>query len=390
MSEPSETTEAVSAQARQLALHPVEIAEGTYWVGKRQPRELFYANPYLRTFKGRDTRSGEQTAFHLLLDPGSSSDFGVVQAKCSRLLGDMSKLSAIFINHQDPDVSSSAGVLLGRYTPKAHVLCTEDTWRLVQHYNIPKKRFVPLERYPNGFELPTGDLLRPVPSPFCHFVGAMMLFDPQTKVLFTGDLFGGLTSRDAEGLYADESDWIGMRAFHQIYMPTNAALRHAIANIRALGEVAMIAPQHGRVIRGELISEFMTRLEQLPVGLDIMADRQATPDQLRAWTSVLNRGLAVAASLTEHDLVALLEADPNLQGIVQSAGHGEVEITSLGKFAVERALRVLCEVLDPDLAGTVKYEVIFATQELGLPTPVMEIDDEGGVSGNGSMLGSLF
>lgn len=371
---------------RKLAVLPIEIAENSYWVGKRPPGEYFYANPYLRTSRGKGTE------FNLIIDPGSSSDFSIVQAKVSRLIGDLSKLSGVFVNHQDPDVGSSAGMLLGRYAPKAYTLCTEDTWRLIHYYNIPRDRFVALEKYPDGFSLPTGEWLQPVPSPFCHFVGAIMLYDPQTRVLYSGDLFGGLTDKAATGLWADESDWIGMRAFHQIYMPTNKALRHAIANIRAIkGGVEVIAPQHGRLLRGDLMHEFMDRLEQLPVGLDIITDRQASPDELRAWNTVLDRMLQTATPLVDFDLQAVLLDDPNLRGIMRQSSN-RIEITSLGKFAIERAMRVLgekCE--DQDIAGMIRYEVIFATNELDLPTPVMEIDDEGagGPTGGGSMLGKL-
>ena len=369
---------------KKLAILPVEIAPDTYWVGKRTPHEIFYANPYLRTFKGKEGQ------FNLLIDPGSSADFSVVQAKSSRIIGDMTHISAIFINHQDPDVASSAGTLLGRYAQSAHTLCTEDTWRLVQYYNIPRERFIALEKYPKGFSIPTGHWLLPVPSPFCHFVGAMMLYDPPTRVLFTGDLFGGLTDRNAQGLWADESDWVGMRAFHQIYMPTRQALKHAFANIRAIdGEIELIAPQHGRLIRGEWIAEFMRRLENLPVGLDIITDRQATPEELNAWSAVLERAISSIDGLCDIDLRAALLEDPELRGLMHLRS-GRLEITALGKFTLERAIRVMCDLIkDGDLLSTVKYEVIFASSELNLPTPVMELDEDGGAPSGSSMLGSV-
>jgi serine/threonine-protein kinase len=356
-----------------LAVSPVEIAPNTYWVGKRPDDEIFYANPYLRHFPGSDGNDD----FNLIIDPGSSKDFSVVQAKVSQTIGSIKNVSSIFINHQDPDVGSSVGLLLGRYTPKAYVLCTEDTWRLVHYYNIPRKRFVAMEKYPRGLKVPTGHKLVPVPSPFCHFVGAMMLYDPQNRVLFSGDLFGGLTDRDAKGLYADESDWTGMRAFHQIYMPTNQALRHAIANIRALDPpVEIIAPQHGRVIRGKYVQEFMDRLEQLPVGLDVINDRFASEDELQAWTTVLNRVLEVAKVGLGDQAEVLLADDPNLSGIITFTGQG-IEVTSLGKTSVERAVRLLCDHLPHEMANSLKYEAIYASQELDLPTPVIELDEDG-------------
>jgi serine/threonine-protein kinase len=370
---------------RRIAALPIEFAPGCWWVGKRPPGEIFYANPYLRVSEGHGKK------FHLLIDPGSSRDVSIIQAKCARVLNnDLESIGGIFVNHQDPDVGSSVGVLLGKTIPNAHVMCSEDTWRLIQYYNIPRERFIALEKFPHGFDLPTGLTLVPVPSPFCHFVGAIMLYDPANRVLFTGDLFGGLTSKDAVSLWADESDWVGMRAFHQIYMPTNKALRVAIQAIRSIkGGVDIIAPQHGRLIRGPLVQEFMSRLEKLQVGLDILSDRQATPEELRAWNTVLDRVLATAGGLTSADLITRVADDPHLRGVVYRQGD-VLEIRSLGKFAVERALRLIADALsDPDLMSAVKYEAIFATEELGLPTPVMELDEDGGPSASGSMLGMV-
>lgn len=365
-----------------LSLEPVEIAENIYWVGKRPEGEIFYANPYLRHFPADKAGNAD---FNLLIDPGSSSDFSVVQSKVSQVLGGIDEVSSIFINHQDPDVASAVGLMMGRYTPDASVLCTEDTWRLVHYYNIPRERFVALEKYPNGLKLPTGEVLLPVPSPFCHFVGAMMLYDPKTRVLFSGDLFGGLTDRDAEGLYADESDWMGMRAFHQIYMPTQKALQNALDNIRQLDPAPeIIAPQHGRVIAGQYVDEYIERLGNLPVGLDILDDRHTSDDELRAWTTVLTRVIERARAGLGPRAEAVLADDPNLSGIITFDGTG-VEVTSLGKTSVERAVRILCDELPQEAANALKYEAVFSAAELDLPTPAIELDDEGGASQGAAM-----
>lgn len=367
----------LAAASPDLATAPVEIAPNTWWIGKRAPNQIFHANPYLRVFPGETGPTGKG-AFHLLIDPGSNADFAVVRAKTEQVIGSLSSVGGIFINHQDPDVGSATGLLMGRFTPKAHVLCSEDTWRLVQYYNIPRERFVPMERFPNGIWFPNGEELIPVPSPFCHFVGAVMLYDPRTRVLFSGDLFGSLTERDASGLWADETDWPGLRAFHQIYMPTNQALRHAIRAIRAKApDVEIIAPQHGRVIRGPWVREFMDRLENLPVGLDILDDRHASEDELRAWSTVLARVLDVARPHLP-DAADLLLADRDLKGFLEPDGNG-VFIRAMGRTTIERAVRVLADRLDPTTADHMRFEAAVAAGDLDLPTPNIELaegDDE--------------
>ena len=54
-----------------------------------------------------------------------------------------------------------------------------------------------------GFDVPTGHRLIPVPTPYCHFRGAVMLYDPETRVLFSGDLLGGITAPGPHDLWAE-------------------------------------------------------------------------------------------------------------------------------------------------------------------------------------------
>lgn len=366
------------SQSEKLMTSPLQIADGIFWVGKRPPRQIFYANPYL--IVDRNAATGEQ--FSLLIDPGSGSDFAVVRSKCDAVMGSLQHLDAVFINHQDPDVCTSLTLLLGRSADNARVLCSEDTWRLVQSLSIPRDRFVDADDYPHGFRGRTGRVLIPVPSPFCHFVGARMLYDPQARVLFSGDLFGSLTSRDAEGLYADESDWLGMRAFHQIYMPTNKAVRHAIERIRALDPpVEIIAPQHGRILRGPWLKDFMDRLEFLDVGLDILEARDDSNADLSAWQTVFNRVMAVANDLLGPQAEVMVTEDKPLANYLTYSGT-QLRIEHTGKKAVERVISVLVRNAPPEIADPIKYEALTAAHELELPSPQIEIEEDGGPMGS--------
>ncbi|MFO0659958.1 MAG: hypothetical protein U0165_09035 [Polyangiaceae bacterium] len=354
-------------------LSPVEIAPGTFWVGKRDPKSIFHSNPYLRVFDGVDPRTQQAIQFNILIDPGSSSDVAIVSAKIASVLGNVGRLSAIFINHQDPDVGSSAPMLTARHAPKASVVCSEDTWRLIVHTGLSRERFVPTDRYAHGLKLPTQHHVIPVPSPFCHFRGAVMLYDPQTRVLFSGDLFGGLTPEDAKGLDADLSDWAGMRAFHQLYMPATAALARAVDAIRRLDPpVEIIAPQHGRIIRGDLVREYMSRIEKLPVGLDVLDDDE---DSLLAWNHVLQRVLILAREVLGPTAEARLAEDPVLADTVRFEPGGVV-ITSLGRWTVERSLEVLTDGESAGVSNLMKMEAMNVADQLQLPAPRINIEEQ--------------
>ncbi len=347
----------------------VEIAPDTYWVGKREPESIFFSNPYLRIFRSAD----RQKQTNLLIDPGSLSDFAVVSAKVTSLLGNLKRISAVFINHQDPDVGTAAPALIHRFSRKAAILCSEDTWRLIVHLNLPRENFVSTDGFPNGMRLGTGHRLLPVPSPFCHFRGAVMLYDPETRVLFSGDLFGGLTESGAAGIWAEESDWRGIRAFHQLYMPANKALTVAIERIRALDPAPeLIAPQHGRLIRGPLIPEFLERMEQLPVGLDILGEDSSSLD---AWNVVLGRVLDTATMLLgPHAQIRL--ADERALEDSLSFDSATPEITNIGRWTLGKVIETLCRGEPPVVANPIKFEAIAATEELGLPAPAIAIEDE--------------
>lgn len=381
---PPSNVRPADSQVTDLRLVPVEIAPDTYWVGKRDPGNIFYANPYLRRFRGTDPKTGRPNEFNLLIDPGSSSDFAQVSTKVTSLIGGLDRLSAVFINHQDPDVGSSASIISARYAPKAGLLCSEDTWRLIVHQNLPRSRFIATEKFAHGLNVPTGHRLLPVPSPFCHFRGAVMLYDPETRVLFTGDLFGGVTDVNAQGLWADESDWNGIRAFHQIYMPVNQALQRVVATIRKLEPgVDIIAPQHGRLIRGPLIQTFLDRMEKLPVGLDIMDEAQDR-SHLQAWSAVLERVLALARGYLGGSVDEKLLGSTELAETAR-VEPGHVSIQRLGRWTVEHVVGLLCHGEPPEISGPIMMEATTAAAEYNLPTPHLDIEGNG-MASNVSLL----
>ncbi|EYF00640.1 protein kinase domain-containing protein [Chondromyces apiculatus] len=350
--------------------HAVEIAPDTYWVGKRDPGAIFHANPFLRIFRGSDGAA----SYNMLIDPGSSSDYAVVSAKVNALIGGMGRLNAMFINHQDPDVGSSAAAISARHAPKAAIMCSEPTWRLIVHFNLPRERFVDTERHAGGMTLSTGHRVLPVPTPFCHFRGAVALYDPETRVLFTGDLLGGLTPAGAEGLWADESDWGGVRAFHQMYMPASRALSMAVRAIRRLEPpVEIIAPQHGRLLRGAMMTKFLERLERLPVGLDTIDEVGDGPDAMAAWTSVLRRVLYTARLVLGDEVDARLAQMEDLRDTATVTGD-EVEVRAMGRWTLGTVVEALTRGEPPEVVNPIQLEVIYACEQLELPSPALRIE----------------
>ncbi len=255
--------------------------------------ELLKRNAYLRVFRG-----GGKT-YNLLIDPGPPADFDHVVVKTARVIGSLADVHLVFANHQDPDVIGNAASLV-KVNPRILFFMTEDTWRLTQYYGIPKENFRPVESFGDRkVFFSTGHELQFIPSPFCHFRGACMLYDPQTRILFSGDLFGGIA---APGLKCSLANWAGIKAFHELYMPANEALRLAVKRIRALSPPPlMIAPQHGSIIEGDYVEKFLQRMNDLKVGLDII---NSVEDKAPAIIDASNRILEAAREMLGSEAVS--------------------------------------------------------------------------------------
>ena len=242
-----------------------QIAEGLYLI--KNPNIFFNFNSYLLTCP-----VDEKTKLNILFDPLPLRCFKDFVKVLDDIIG-VENIDIIYTNHQDPDLTSSVPALLD-LSKKALYITSQDTWRLVSGYNIDPDRYQPIELIPNGklkFGKESDDCLQFVPTPFCHFKGAHAVYYPKLRTLFTGDLLGGASTKKTDGIYADIDSWIGIKLFHEVYMPTKEALKLAIDRIGRLDPLPeLILPQHGDIIKGELIIEFLKRLNDIEVGLDYM------------------------------------------------------------------------------------------------------------------------
>ncbi len=265
---------------------PVEIDRDIYWVGSSE-EALLRRNIYLRVYQIKDK------IFSMVIDPGPECDFDVLKKKVAAIIGDISRVNLVFINHQDPDVGPNA-IHIQRVNPKALTLMTEDTWRLVQFFGLNPEKFRAVEKFRDmKASLKTKSGIQPdyilqfVRTPFCHFRGSCMYYDVNSRILFSGDFLGGISTSE---LIAEEEHWEGVKAFHQLYFPSKEAVRYALQKIRQLDPPPlMIAPQHGGIIKGEMIDLFMGRMEKLAVGLDLIIDAETELSRILELTNELAR-----------------------------------------------------------------------------------------------------
>ena len=341
---------------------PIEIAPDIFWVSPRQEGRLLYCNSYLLRLRGEDEK-----AVNLLVDPGGTAEFNSVSAKTLKLIGDFKNLGTITANHQDPDVVGSLPMLMNRLVPHAYVLMTEDTWRLLAMTGIPKDRVRFVERFGGAVRYPAVDrTLQIILSPYCHFTGAFLIFEPRSGCLFTGDLFAGVSMDEAMyPLYATDHHWAGIRFFHERYMPCNAALRWIVGKIRQLEGLEMICPQHGSIIPKELIPEFLDRLENLRVGADLLADHALDDATKKAWNSLANRVLHTAEELLGVGATARVAESKELMDMGHLEGHRLV-IDKLHQHFVETLVIALTEREVPEIANRIIMRAMLEAENLDL------------------------
>jgi len=238
---------------------PIEIAPDIYWVGYVIPDDPFQCHVYL--IKNKDES--------VLIDPGSMITFPVVLEKITSILP-LRDIKYIIMHHQDPDIVGCFSTLETLFPKGERYIVTH--WRtemLLKHYKW-KTPFYLVDK--NEWKLKAGDReLEFVFTPYAHFAGAFCTYDKKSKILFSSDLFGGLTPEFQ--LFAKSADeyFEYAKPFHKHYIPNKEVLNYALYHMKQK-EIDMIAPQHGSIIKKEIIAPLMDKLADLECGLYLMDD----------------------------------------------------------------------------------------------------------------------
>lgn len=201
----------------------------------------------------------------LLCDPGGSEIFPAVFAGLSGEC-DPRKIGKIFASHQDPDMISSLSLWL-EFNPQLQCYISWLWANFVPHFGGGREAFVPLPD--GGAEIPLGSLrLRAIPAHYLHSPGNFHLYDPQAKILFSGDVGAALLPPGEDGLFVEDFERHIRHAegFHRRWMGSDRAKRDWCYRVRQL-DIDMICPQHGAIYRGENVRRFIDWFAHLEVGV---------------------------------------------------------------------------------------------------------------------------
>ena len=173
----------------------------------------------------------------VLLDPGGNLTYKHLLAEISDYFLP-SRTRYIFTSHPDPDIIASVnGWLL---ITDAKVLIAEEWERFIPHFCLKGATVGRMVTIPApGMKLDlNGGELHILPAHFLHPVGNFHIYDPSSKILFSGDVGASLV--DAEEAAQTVTDFDhhlhnnGMLAFHRRYMSGNTACRYWVNMVRQL------------------------------------------------------------------------------------------------------------------------------------------------------------
>lgn len=203
-----------------------------------------------------------------LLDPGGFGLFPILNARIFKYT-DPKNIRAIFLSHQDPDVTSGVNVWI-EFTG-ARVYLSQLWLRFIPHLDVTQpENLVPLPDEGGPVEVAPGFSLQVVPAHFLHSPGHINVYDPLAKILFTGDI--GTSTDPTDRLFVDDFDAALPRhiePFHRRYMASNVALRRWVKTVEKL-DVRILAPQHGPLYRGQAIGRLLRWLYDLRCGVDLL------------------------------------------------------------------------------------------------------------------------
>lgn len=212
----------------------------------------------------------------IVLDPGGHKvHYELLNAVSSRIT--VNELKYLFFSHQDPDIVAAANAWLMLTDAVAYI---SHLWlRFIPHFGVDELLIPRLKGIPDeGMRLPLGDTeLLFLPAHFLHSAGNFQVYDPVSKILFSGDLGASI----APG-YVKTADFDAhiqyMEAFHRRYMPSAKANQLWAKMVRQL-DIECIVPQHGAIFPDRSTSaRFIDWVEGLPGAVDNLQDIYRIPD----------------------------------------------------------------------------------------------------------------
>ncbi len=233
----------------------IEIAKDIYWIGMYLENDPFQCHPYL-------IKNGDES---ILIDPGSMLEFKETVRKVKSVI-DMKSIKYIVLHHQDPDLVAAVPEIEKLIHRDDLLIVTHSRMSLLIKHYLVTSDYYEIDKNKNQLITSNGYKLEFLTTPYCHSPGAFVSYEPRTKTLFSGDIFGGI--EESWEFYAKEDYFEKAKQFHEEYMPSKDIFNYALSKIEKL-DINLIAPQHGSIIEKKYISDLIQKMKNLDCGLYI-------------------------------------------------------------------------------------------------------------------------
>ena len=240
-----------------------------------------HANYLLEDFgHGEMVQANQHLVIHgghaMILDPGGHKVYNKALSETTNLLGPGGKLRTIFLSHQDPDIVAAINGWM--MTTDADAYASALWIRFIPHFGLDRLVSHRLHPIPDeGMHLDlNGCLLAFLPAHFLHSPGNFQVWDPASRILYSGDL-GASLGVGYQVVRDFDAHVPFMAGFHARYIASSRALRAWVAMARTL-PIETIAPQHGALFRGrEHVARFLDWCEGLECGVDLLPEAFRVP-----------------------------------------------------------------------------------------------------------------
>lgn len=267
----------------------VSLGNGVWWVGFQDRDSGLRCNPYLII-------EGDEA---ILIDGGSRPDFPVVMMKILETGLDPRNISGLIYTHFDPDLCGSIPNLEEMISSSTLRVISADISKMFLHHYGSRSKFESIRKLGNLFTFKTGRTLEFIPVPHCHSPGSFAVYDRQSRVLFSSDLFGtydkswqlflGLPDgcRQCDPCTMCKDNHLtcqihGYLAFHRTIMPCSRAVHLAMEKLRQV-PFEIVASQHGSIIdRGsaEILMRELLKLND--IGIDKLEPEETKNEIIEA------------------------------------------------------------------------------------------------------------
>ncbi|MBW7850391.1 MAG: MBL fold metallo-hydrolase [Rhodospirillales bacterium] len=209
----------------------------------------------------------------MLLDPGGIEVFPAALSALTQEI-DIDDIHYILLSHQDPDVGSALPLWRRVCRPDVTLLVSSLWTGFYAHVDAAAE-ITPIPDEGTRVKLGEDVTLQLVPAHYLHSAGNFHVYDPEARILFSGDVGAALLPKQALDTFyvTDFAHHIPyMEGFHRRWMGSPAA-RDAWVSLVSRLDVKVMAPQHGLAMRGDDVKRFLDWFAKLELGSGVAAMR---------------------------------------------------------------------------------------------------------------------